>query len=79
MPNFSLAPALDVLCTGTYPRLPSCIHDNIVPPTPLSGSDGEAALALLTVTIRRRLLSEQIPSQMIIRSIGNQSLSLSLI
>ena len=70
MPNFSLAPALDVLCTGSYPRLPSCIRDNIVPPSPLSGSEAESALALLTVAVRRRLLSEDIPPQMAVRSIG---------
>ena len=73
MPNFSLAPALDILCTGSYPRLPSCIRDNIVPPSPLSGCEAEAALSLLTVATRRRLLSEQLPPQMAVRSIGEQS------
>ena len=70
MPNFSLAPALDVLCTGSYPRLPSCIRDNIVPPSPLTGPEADAALSLLTVAIRRRLLCEQIPPQMTVRSLG---------
>ncbi|CAI8009476.1 Mediator of RNA polymerase II transcription subunit 14 [Geodia barretti] len=69
MPNFSLAPALDVLCTGSYPRLPSCIRDNIVPPSPLTGPEADAALSLLTVAIRRRLLCEQIPPQMTVRSL----------
>ena len=69
MPNFSLAPALDVLCTGSYPRLPSCIHDNIVPPSPLCGSEAESALSLLTVPVRRRLLTENIPSQMTVKRV----------
>jgi mediator of RNA polymerase II transcription subunit 14 len=69
MPNFSLAPALDVLCTGSYPRLPSCIRDNLVPPSPLTGPEADAALSLLTVAIRRRLLWEQIPPQMTVRSL----------
>ena len=71
MPNFSLAPALDVLCSGSYPRLPSCIRDNIVPPSPLTGSDAESALDLLTVSVRRRLLSEELPQQMAVSSIGD--------
>ena len=70
MPNFSLAPALDVLCTGSYPRLPSCIRDNIVPPSPLSGDEAGHALSLLTVAIRRRLLVEDIPPQMSVKSVG---------
>lgn len=70
MPNFSLAPALDVLCTGSYPRLPSCIHDNIIPPSPLSGSEAESALSQLTVAVRRRLLTEDIPAQMTVVSLG---------
>ena len=70
MPNFSLAPALDVLCTGSYPRLPSCIRDNLVPPSPLTGPEADAALSLLTVAIRRRLLWEQIPPQMTVSSLG---------
>lgn len=70
MPNFSLAPALDVLCTGSYPRLPSCIHDNIIPPSPLSGKEAESALSLLTVAVRRRLLTEAIPPQMTVVNLG---------
>lgn len=70
MPNFSLAPAMDVLCTGSYPRLPSCIHDNIIPPSPLSGSEAESALDELTVAVRRRLLTEDIPAQMTVISLG---------
>lgn len=70
MPNFSLAPALDVLCTGSYPRLPSCINDNIIPPSPLSGREAESALCLLTVAVRRRLLTEATPPQMTVVSLG---------
>ena len=73
MPNFSLAPALDVLCTGSYPRLPSCIRDNIVPPSPLSGDEAGHALSLLTVAIRRRLLVEDIPPQMSVKSVGESA------
>ncbi len=69
-PNFSLAPALDVLITGSYPRLPLCIRDRIIPLPPLDGEETQQAHTLLNCAIRRRLLRETIPERMKVVSIG---------
>ena len=77
-PNFSLAPALDVLSTGTYPRLPTCIKERIIPPLPLTDGEKTMAYSLIDVAIRRRLVTETVPSNMTVESICESSLSLFL-
>lgn len=68
--NFSLAPALDVLGTGSYPRLPTCIKDKVVPLPPLTSDEQTQAFSLITCAIRARLLKESIPADMTVSSIG---------
>lgn len=69
-PNFTLAPAVDVLTTGAYPRLPACVRDKIVPLPPLTGDQSQEAFYLIDCAVRRRLLGEQIPLTMKVKSIG---------
>ena len=69
-PNFSLAPALDVLITGSYPRLPTCIRERIIPLPGLEEGERQQAHTLLDCAIRRRLLRETIPENMVVSSIG---------
>lgn len=71
-PNFSLAPALDVLTTGTYPRLPTCIKDRILPLPPLKEEEEKQAFSLINCTIRRRLLREKVPDRMAVTFIGEE-------
>ena len=73
MPNFSLAPALDVLSTGTYPRLPTSIKERLIPPLPLTDSEKASAYSLIDMAIRRRLVSEVVPPNMTVRSIGESA------
>jgi len=69
-PNFSLAPALDVLGSGSYPRLPTCIRDRIVDAPPLSPEEQLGAFSLLDCTVRRRLMHESIPQALRVTRIG---------
>lgn len=69
MPNFSLATALDVLSSGSYSRLPSCIRERTVPPAPLSAPEQQEAFSLIECALRRRLLQESIPEPMRVTSI----------
>ncbi|XP_064393727.1 mediator of RNA polymerase II transcription subunit 14-like isoform X2 [Halichondria panicea] len=69
-PNFTLAPAVDVLTTGSYPRLPTCVRDKIVPLPPLTADQSQEAFYLIDCAIRCRLLVEQIPLSMKVKSIG---------
>ena len=69
-PNFSLAPALDVLVLGAYPRLPSCIREKTVNPPPLSSQEQLGAFSLLDCAIRRRLGYESVPEAMKVTHIG---------
>jgi len=70
LPNFSLAPAIDVLTTGTYPRLPTCIKDKVVPLPPLTEAEEKDAAELLNFAIRHRLPAENIPDSMLVTYIG---------
>ncbi|KAL4233347.1 Mediator of RNA polymerase II transcription subunit 14 [Mactra antiquata] len=64
LPNFSLPCAIDVLTLGTYPRLPSCIREKIVPPDPITSSEKKQVLSRLTQVIQYRLVSCELPQQM---------------
>ena len=70
MPNLSLAPAIDVMTTGSYPRLPTCIRDRIIPPAPLSVSEKKLAYELLEEVIRFSLTRENLPECMQVTSIS---------
>ncbi|XP_064603828.1 mediator of RNA polymerase II transcription subunit 14-like [Liolophura sinensis] len=64
LPNFSLPCAVDVLTTGTYPRLPSCIREKIVPPDPITIVEKRNTLHRLNQVIQYRLVSTDLPRQM---------------
>ena len=71
MPYCSLAMALDVLSTGTYPRLPLAIKERIVLPPPLTQEEQAIAFGMLEGAIRRRLLKEGVPETMLTLRIKN--------
>lgn len=64
LPCFSLPYAVDVLTTGTYPRLPTCIKDHIVPPDPISSIDKRQTLMRLNQIIEHRLVTSNLPPLM---------------
>lgn len=71
MPNLSLAPAIDVMTTGTYPRLPTCIRNRIIPRPPLTSTERESTFEMLEAVIRFRLSLEHLPSTMMkVKNIG---------
>ena len=70
MPNFSLAPAIDVLTLGAYPRLPTCIRDRIIPSPSLSTNEKMDAFRLLETSIRYRLAHETLPSTLVVTDIS---------
>nr|CAB3263726.1 mediator of RNA polymerase II transcription subunit 14-like [Phallusia mammillata] len=63
LPNFSVPAAVDVLTTGTYPRLPNCIRDRIIPPDPILPKEKKATLKRIEQIILFRLVTEIIPPQ----------------
>ena len=70
MPNFSLAPAIDVIVMGCYPRLPTCIKERIIPPLPLLSAEQSHAYQLLESVIRHRLSHEYLSEAISVTSIG---------
>ncbi|KAI0745059.1 MED14-domain-containing protein [Earliella scabrosa] len=70
--NHDLLTSLDVLTTGTYRRLPACIKELIVPPTPLTDDEVVRTLADIEHAMRFRLrMSEIVPWEMSQYRIGN--------
>ncbi|XP_067950998.1 mediator of RNA polymerase II transcription subunit 14-like [Watersipora subatra] len=61
LPSFSIPVAVDVLTSGTYPRLPSCIRDKIIPPDPITTEEETSTLKRLTQIIEYRLVTSDIP------------------
>ena len=64
LPNFQLPTAVEVLTSGTYTRLPSCIRDRIVPPDPIKPEEKAATLIRLNQIIQHRLVITNLPPQM---------------
>lgn len=64
LPTFSLPCAIDVLTLGSYPRLPSCIRDKIVPPDAITPAEKRQTLQRLTQVIQYRLVATDLPPQM---------------
>ncbi|OSD01314.1 MED14-domain-containing protein [Trametes coccinea BRFM310] len=63
--NHDLLTSLDVLTTGTYRRLPACIKELIIPPTPLNDEEVAKTLADIEDAMRYRLrTSEIVPWEM---------------
>ena len=65
LPNFSIPAAIDVLTTGTYPRLPLCIRERIIPPDPIKMKEKNAVLKRINQIILYRLVTEFIPLQIV--------------
>lgn len=64
LPSFALPIAVDVLTTGAYKRMPTCIRDQIIPVDPISSEEKAKTLRQLTYVIEQRLLNEILPSYM---------------
>ena len=64
LPSFSIPCAIDVLTTGTYPRLPSCIKEKIVPPDPITHQEKYQTLFRLNQIIEHRLVTMDLPKHM---------------
>ncbi|XP_018328535.1 mediator of RNA polymerase II transcription subunit 14 isoform X2 [Agrilus planipennis] len=64
LPNFHIPAAVEVLTTGTYGRLPSCIRDRIVPPDPITNAEKRATLLRLNQVIQHRLVTGNLLPQM---------------
>ncbi|OCH90250.1 MED14-domain-containing protein [Obba rivulosa] len=63
--NHDLLTALDVLTTGSYRRLPSCIKKAVIPPTPLTDEEVAKTLADIEDAMRYRLrMAEIVPVEM---------------
>ncbi|KAF8637952.1 hypothetical protein AX16_010585 [Volvariella volvacea WC 439] len=63
--NHDLLTSLDVLTTGSYLRLPTCIKKTIIPPTPLTDDEIDKILSDMEDVIRYRLrMAEIIPVEM---------------
>lgn len=63
LPNFSVPAAIDVLTTGSYPRLPKAIRDKIIPPDPITPLEKSITLKRLDEIICHRLAVTKIPLQ----------------
>ncbi|XP_021960036.1 mediator of RNA polymerase II transcription subunit 14 isoform X1 [Folsomia candida] len=64
LPNFHVPAAVEVLTTGTYNRLPTCIRERIVPPDPITTIEKKTTLNRLNQVIQHRLVTTQLPAQM---------------
>ncbi|GAB6020174.1 Mediator of RNA polymerase II transcription subunit 14 [Chamberlinius hualienensis] len=65
LPNFQLPCAVEVLTTGSYVRLPTCIKDRILTHDPITSQDKQATLLRLEQIIQHRLVtSVDLPPQM---------------
>jgi len=64
LPNFHLPAAAEILTTGTYSRLPRCISERIIPPSPITQVERRTTLLRLNQVIENRLVNSNIPMQM---------------
>lgn len=64
LPNFHIPAAVEVLTTGTYGRLPSCIREKIVPPDPITSVEKQNTLQRLNRVIQHRLVTGNLLPQM---------------
>ena len=65
MSDADFVTAIDVLCTGTYQRLPASIKDSTVMPTPLNNEEARSIMANLDRILRARLAwTESIPMKL---------------
>ncbi|MEE6469605.1 hypothetical protein FKM82_008693 [Ascaphus truei] len=71
LPSFAIPYAIDVLTTGSYPRLPTCIRDKIIPPDPITKSEKQATLHQLNQILRHRLVTTDLPPQLANLTVAN--------
>ncbi|OCT91688.1 hypothetical protein XELAEV_18014747mg [Xenopus laevis] len=71
LPSFAIPYAIDVLTTGSYPRLPTCIRDKIIPPDPITKSEKQATLQQLNQILRHRLVTTDLPPQLANLTVAN--------
>ncbi|CAD5119260.1 DgyrCDS7889 [Dimorphilus gyrociliatus] len=64
LPSFALPIAVDVLTTGTFKRMPTCIKERIVPADPITMDDKKRTLHRLSHIIEQRLVSQVLPKRM---------------
>uniref|UniRef100_A0A672R4J8 Mediator of RNA polymerase II transcription subunit 14 n=1 Tax=Sinocyclocheilus grahami TaxID=75366 RepID=A0A672R4J8_SINGR len=71
LPSFAIPFAIDVLTTGSYPRLPTCIRDKIIPPDPISKAEKQTTLNQLNQILRHRLVTTDLPPQLANLTVAN--------
>ncbi|XP_075052510.1 mediator of RNA polymerase II transcription subunit 14 isoform X2 [Mixophyes fleayi] len=71
LPSFAIPYAIDVLTTGSYPRLPTCIRDKIIPPDPITKSEKQSTLHHLNQILRHRLVTTDLPPQLANLTVAN--------
>ncbi|XP_075887180.1 mediator of RNA polymerase II transcription subunit 14 isoform X2 [Nelusetta ayraudi] len=71
LPSFAIPFAIDVLTTGSYPRLPTCIRDKIIPPDPITKSEKQTTLSQLNQILRHRLVTTDLPPQLANLTVAN--------
>ncbi|KAM3837016.1 mediator of RNA polymerase II transcription subunit 14 isoform 3-T3 [Vipera latastei] len=71
LPNFAIPYAIDVLTTGSYPRLPTCIRDKIIPPDPITKIEKQTTLHQLNQILRHRLVTTDLPPQLANLTVAN--------
>uniref|UniRef100_A0A8B9LG97 Mediator of RNA polymerase II transcription subunit 14 n=1 Tax=Astyanax mexicanus TaxID=7994 RepID=A0A8B9LG97_ASTMX len=71
LPSFAIPFAIDVLTTGSYPRLPTCIRDKIIPPDPITKAEKQTTLNQLNQILRHRLVTTDLPPQLANLTVAN--------
>ncbi|RXM31623.1 Mediator of RNA polymerase II transcription subunit 14 [Acipenser ruthenus] len=71
LPSFAIPFAIDVLTTGSYPRLPTCIRDKIIPPDPITKVEKQSTLHQLNQILRHRLVTTDLPPQLANLTVAN--------
>ncbi|XP_077946933.1 mediator of RNA polymerase II transcription subunit 14 isoform X4 [Gasterosteus aculeatus] len=71
LPSFAIPFAIDVLTTGSYPRLPTCIRDKIIPPDPITKVEKQTTLGQLNQILRHRLVTTDLPPQLANLTVAN--------
>ncbi|XP_061679090.1 mediator of RNA polymerase II transcription subunit 14 isoform X3 [Syngnathoides biaculeatus] len=71
LPSFAIPFAIDVLTTGSYPRLPTCIRDKIIPPDPITKVEKVSTLNQLNQILRHRLVTTDLPPQLANLTVAN--------
>ncbi|XP_069492639.1 mediator of RNA polymerase II transcription subunit 14 isoform X2 [Ambystoma mexicanum] len=71
LPSFAIPYAIDVLTTGSYPRLPTCIRDKIIPPDPITKNEKITTLHQLNQILRHRLVTTDLPPQLANLTVAN--------